>query len=150
MCHSPLLQELGLTIIRVGFGVIFTVFGYQKLISGTTELAQLGSAMGLFGITWGHLLWGYAAALTLLFGGLAFTLGLYTRIASLPLLCFLIVALYFHFHNNDPFVKWAFAAICLCIVAAFFVAGSGTYSIDCLLKKCVQTRPDHQIKEDLG
>jgi putative oxidoreductase len=142
MCHSPLLQELGLTIIRVGFGVIFTIFGYQKLISGAANLTQLGSAIGLFGITWGHLLWGYAAALTLLFGGLAFTLGLYVRIASLPLLWFLIVALYFHFQNNDPFVKWAFAAMSLCIVAAFFVAGGGTYSIDCAIKKCVTNSAD--------
>lgn len=144
MCHSIVLQELGLTIIRMSFGVIFTIFGYTKLLSGSAKLTELGSAMGLFGIKWGYLFWGYAAALTLLFGGLAFVLGMYTRIASLPLLWFLIVALYFHFQRNDPFTQWAFASLCLCIVAAFFIAGSGTYSLDHAIEMCTACKKSEQ------
>jgi putative oxidoreductase len=136
MYHSPILQELGLTMVRIGFGVIFTIFGYNKLMSGSANLTQIGSAMGLFGITWGYLWWGYAAALTELFGGLTFALGLYTRVACLPLAWLLIVAIRFHLSNNDPFTKWSFACLCLCIVAGVFVAGSGTYSVDHLIKIC--------------
>lgn len=151
MCHSPVLQELSLTLIRIGFGLTFIIFGYNKLISGTANLTEIGSAMGLFGITWGYLLWGYAAALTELCGGLAFALGLYTRVAALPLAWLLIVALHFHLSKNDPFMKWSFAALCLCIVTGFFVTGSGTYSIDCLMKRCLikqTTQSDHQTKEN--
>lgn len=136
MCHSPALQQLGLTVIRIGFGVIFTIFGYSKLMSGSANLTQLGSAMGLFGITWGHLWWGYAAALTELCGGVAFALGFHTRLASLPLAWLLIVAIRFHMSNNDPFTKWAFACVCLCIVAGIFIAGSGVYSIDHVMEMC--------------
>lgn len=143
MCHSLILQELGLTVIRISFGIIFTIFGYNKLLSGSAHLTELGSAMGLFGITWGYLFWGYIAALTLLFGGASFALGLYTRLAALPLAWFLIVALYFHFQKNDPINKWAFACICLCIVAAIFMAGSGTYSIDHAMKKCSSCTTKH-------
>lgn len=136
MHYSLLLQEIGLTIIRIGFGVIFMVIGYTKLTSGSANITELGSAMGLFGITWGYFFWGCIAALTLFFGGASFALGLYTRIAAIPLICFLIVALYFHFNLNDPFTKWAFACMCLCIVVAFLIAGSGTYSLDHTIKKC--------------
>lgn len=136
MYASPVLQELGLTIIRIGFGVIFTIFGYQKLMSGTANLTQLGSAMGLFGITWGYLWWGYAAALTELCGGLAFTFGFNTRLAAIPLAWLLIVAIRFHLQNNDPFTKWSFAVLCLCVIAGIFIAGSGTYSIDHVMKIC--------------
>ena len=130
MHHSPALQQLGFTLIRIGFGTIILIFGYNKIISGAENLTQLGSAMGLFGITWGYLWWGYAAALTELCGGMAFILGLYTRIASIPLIWLLIVAIRFHLQNNDPFMKWSFAALCLCIAIGYFVAGGGVYSID--------------------
>ncbi len=136
MYHLPILQELGLTIIRMSFGIIFAIIGYTKLLSGSENLTELGSAIGLFGIKWGHLFWGYIAALTLFLAGASFALGLYIRIASIPLIGFLIVALYFHFNKNDPFTQWAFACMCLCIVVAFFVAGSGRYSLDHIIKKC--------------
>lgn len=149
MCHSPILPELGLTLIRIGLGIILTIFGYSKLMSGAANLTQIGSAIGLFGITWGYLWWGYAAALTELLGGLMFALGLYTRIACLPLAWLLIVAIRFHLQNNDPFTKWSFACICLCIVAALFVAGSGTYSLDHVIKMCSTcTKPTAQTYND--
>lgn len=136
MCSLPVLQQLGLTIIRIGLGVILTIFGCQKLMSGTTNLAQIGSAVGLFGITWGYLWWGYAAALTELCGGLAFAFGFHTRIVAIPIACLLIVALRFHLQNNDPFMKWACALLCLCVVAGIFIAGSGIYSLDHVIKIC--------------
>lgn len=145
MYHSPMLQQLGLTIIRISLGVILTIFGYNKLISGSVNLTQIGSAMGLFGISWGYLWWGYAAALTELCGGIAFALGLYTRFACIPLACLLIVALHFHLQNNDPFIKWSFPALCLCIVAAIFVAGSGNYSVDNMIKICSACKTENTL-----
>jgi putative oxidoreductase len=136
MHHSPALQQLGFTLIRVAFGTIFLISGYNKLMSGSEHLTQLGSAMGLFGITWGYCMWGYAAALTELCGGISFMLGFGTRIASLPLIWLLIVAIKFHLQKNDPFMKWSFAAMCLCIVISYLLAGSGMYSVDHMLQTC--------------
>ena len=135
MHYSPALQQLGLTAIRICLGIIFLIFGYNKLISGSANLTQIGSAVSYFGITRGYLLWGYVAALTELCGGLAYTFGLWTRLASIPLLLFLIVALKFHLQKGDPFTEWAFACLCLCIVISFLVTGSGAYSIDYLIQK---------------
>ena len=133
MHESPALQHLGLTLIRISFGVMFLIFGYNKLMSGSAHLTQLGSAMGYFGITHGYLLWGYAAALTELCGGIAYILGLWTRIMSLPMIWLLIVAVKFHLQKGDAFTTWAFAGICLCITVSFLIAGSGIYSADHLI-----------------
>lgn len=146
MHYSPALQHIGLALIRISFGIIFVIFGYNKLLSGTANLTQLGSAMGLFGITWGYLFWGYVAALTELCGGLAFVLGLCTRTASLPLAWLLIVAIRFHLQNNDPFTKWSFACMCLCIVVSYFITGSGIYSLDHFITSstnCVPPTVEH-------
>jgi putative oxidoreductase len=130
MHDSPALQHLGLTLIRISFGVIFLIFGYNKLISGTANITQIGSAISLFGINHGFLFWGYAAALTELCGGLTYILGLWTRIASLPMIWLLIVALKFHLQRGDVFTIWAFPCLCLCVAVGFFIAGSGVYSPD--------------------
>ena len=135
MHNSAALQYLGLTLIRISFGTMLLIFGYNKLISGTTNITQIGSAISFFGITRGYLLWGYLAALTELCGGFAYILGLCTRIASLPLICLLIVALKFHLQKGDPFTVWAFPGICLCIVVGFFIAGSGIYFADYIIHR---------------
>ena len=132
--HSSIgLQLFGFALIRITFGLMFLIFGYNKLMSGTNNLTQLGSAMSFFGITHGYLLWGYVAALTELCGGAAYILGFGTRIMSLPMIFLLIVAIQFHLQNGDTFTKWSFPAICLCIVISFLIAGSGTYSVDHML-----------------
>ena len=133
MHNSPALQNVGLTLIRIGFGIVFTIFGYNKLFSGTAHLTQIGSAISYFGITHGYVLFGYLAALTELCGGLAYTFGFCTRIVSLPLIFLLIVALQFHFQKGDAFTSWAFPALCLCIVIGFLLAGSGIYSADYII-----------------
>jgi putative oxidoreductase len=139
MHDSVALQHLGLTLLRISFGAMLCIFGYKKLLSGSSNLTQIGSAISYFGITRGYLLWGYIAALTELCGGLAYVLGFYTRIASLPIAFLLIVALKFHIQKGDSFSTWSFACMCLCIVIAFFIAGSGMYSIDHLLHKHIHT-----------
>lgn len=130
MHESPALQQIGLAIIRISFGVVFLIFGYKKLISGSANITQIGSAMGFFGVTRGYMLCGYLAALTELLGGLSFIVGFCTRIASIPLIWLLIVALRFHMEKADPFNVWAFACTCLCATIGFFIAGSGIYSVD--------------------
>ena len=132
---SIALQHLGLTIIRISIGTMFLIFGYNKLLSGATNLTQIGSAMSYFGITRGYLFWGYTAALAEFCGGIAYMLGFYTRIVSLPLIWLLIVALKFHLHRGDAITIWAFPAICLCLIVGFFISGSGIYSIDYLMNR---------------
>lgn len=131
--ESISLQQIGFAIIRISFGIALCIFGYQKLLSGSSNIIQVGSAMSLFGISRGYILWGYIAALTELCSGLALMLGFFTRIASLPLIWLLIVALRFHISKSDPFNMWAFAFVGLCATIAFLIAGSDIYAIDHLI-----------------
>jgi len=137
MHNSIPLEHIGFAIIRIIFGTIFIIFGWNKLGSGSTNLTQIGSAISYFGITHGYLLFGYAAALTELCGGAAFMLGFCTRIASLPMIFLLIVAVKFHLQQGDSFTKWSFPALCLAIVIGFLIAGSGKYSVDYILHSCM-------------
>src|SRR5438128_1839269 len=123
-------QIFGFTLIRITFGLMFLIFGYNKIISGNANLTQLGSAMSFFGITQGYLIWGYLAALTEFCGGVAYILGFCIRIMSLPMIFLLAVAIKFHLQKGDAFTAWSFPALCLCIVISFLFAGSGTYSVD--------------------
>jgi putative oxidoreductase len=133
MHNSIALQHIGFTLIRIMFGCMFLIFGWNKLMSGSTNLTQIGSAISYFGITHGFLLFGYMAALTEMFGGTAYMLGFCTRIVSLPMIFLLIVAVKFHLQQGDSFTKWSFPAFCLCVVVSFLIAGSGKYSVDHLL-----------------
>jgi putative oxidoreductase len=128
--ESIALQQIGFAIVRISFGIALCIFGYQKLLSGTNYITQVGSAMSLFGISRGYILWGYLAALTELCSGLALIVGFFTRIASLPLIWLLIVALRFHINKSDPFSMWAFLFVCFCATIAFLIAGSNIYSVD--------------------
>lgn len=134
MHHSPSSHELGHALMRIGIGIMFIIFGYGKLTSGAEHLTQVGSAMGLFGITFGHLFWGYLAALTEFGVGICYTIGFLTRLASIPLIWFLIVAITLHLSKGDGFTKWGFAFTCLCIALNMLISGAGTYSVDHLIE----------------
>jgi putative oxidoreductase len=128
--HTSSSYELGYTFIRISIGIVFLIFGYGKLTSGTANLTGLGSAMAAFGITHGYLYWGYLAALTEFCGGLTIIFGFLTRLACIPLIWLLIVALTFHIKKGDAFSTWGFAFTCLCLMIGFLIAGSGNYSLD--------------------
>ena len=129
MKHIPSSRELGYTIIRIALGIVLVVSGYNKLsyalTQNTEHLIQIGSTMGLFGFSSGYLWWGYLAAFTEFFGGIAYILEFLVRLVSLPLICLFIVAIKFHIQKGDPFSVWGFAFICLSICIGVLIAGKG-------------------------
>jgi len=129
MKHIPSSRELGYTIIRIALGIVLVVSGYNKLsyawTQNTENLIQLGSTMGLFGITSGYLWWGYAAAFTEFIGGLSYILEFFVRLTSIPLIGLFLVAIKYHLHKGDPFSVWGFAFLCLSISIGVLIAGKG-------------------------
>tara|TARA_R110001583_G_scaffold25760_6_gene93085 strand:+ start:317 stop:736 length:420 start_codon:yes stop_codon:yes gene_type:complete len=61
-------------------------------------------------------------------------LGLVTRLASIPLIVTMLVAI-FMIHGADPFAKKEFALLYLIVYLAVFVVGGRKYSLDALLLK---------------
>ena len=72
--------DLGLLIFRLGFGLGFLFFhGYDKLMGGPEAWANLGGAMSMFGIGFGHTFFGFLAAFAESIGGIMIAAGLYYR-----------------------------------------------------------------------
>jgi putative oxidoreductase len=98
--HKP---DAGLLVVRLAFGLILVVFGFQKLLGGTDGFRHLGEAMGMFGIHFAPVFWGVMSALTESLGGLMIILGLLFRPAALLLFFNMIVACAVMWHGGPDF-----------------------------------------------
>ncbi len=125
------MQGWGLTMLRVVVGIVFFVHGLQKLfvmgfggVAGMMEGLTV-PAPGLF-----------AVVLTLveLLGGLALILGLFTRVAVIPLAVDMLVAtLTVHLPNGFftvPNGGYEFTLVLLAASVALAIAGPGEAALD--------------------
>ena len=119
------------TAIRVVAGLSFVPHGYPKLFVNPTAsaafLEQSGYSPGMF--------WAVVLGCTEVFGGLLLAAGFLTRLACIPLLVFLLVAISFHAQfgfvwNNRGFEYPLFWAV---VVFHFLIQGGGRYSVDAML-----------------
>ena len=124
-------QGWGLTILRVVVGLVFFVHGFQKLF-----LMGFGGVAGMMeglGVPAPGL---FAVILTLveLLGGLALILGLFTRLAAIPLAVDMLVAtLMVHLPNGFsvlPNGGYEFTLVLLAASVALAVAGPGEAALD--------------------
>lgn len=124
-------QGWGLTILRVVVGIVFFVHGFQKLFlmgfGGVADIMEdLGvPAPGLFAVI---------VTLVELLGGLALILGLFTRLAAVPLAVDMLVAtLTVHLPNGFSVVPnggYEFTLVLMAAGAALAVAGPGEAALD--------------------
>lgn len=122
--------NLALTFMRIGIGIIMILHGWPKITGGIETWKFLGSAMGNLGIHFLPVMWGFLAACTEFFGGIALTLGLGTRIAAIFLTIMMLVALVMHIKKGDPFTIYSHALALIVIFITFTFIGSGKYSLD--------------------
>ena len=121
--------DLGLLVIRLGFGLGFVWFhGLPKLLGGPERWAGVGSAMGNFGIDFGHQWWGLLAAVIETFGGLFLGAGLFFRPVSLALMAVMLAASVNHIVTGQGSPGHALKNAFLFIGLAF--TGPGRYSVD--------------------
>lgn len=126
--------SIGLLILRVSFGGLMLVHGWQKLAS-YGELAGkfpdpigIGSQLGLI------------ATIIAEFGcSILLILGLGTRLAALILGFTMAVAL-FVVHADDPWQKKELAAVYLSVYATLLVTGGGPISVDMSILKIFQRK----------
>ena len=125
---SPAGHELGLALVRLGFGASLALaHGVPKLTNAHGFVGRL--AQGGFPAP---SLFGWAAILSELVGGLLLALGLLTRPAAAFVLVTLAVAA-FHVHAADPFGKKELALAYVLVALATLVAGPGRFSLDAAL-----------------
>ncbi|MBC6990153.1 MULTISPECIES: DoxX family protein [Hymenobacter] len=126
-------HDLGLLLLRVGIGIMFTIHGYPKLIGGPTMWAQIGTSMKLIGLDFAPAMWGFLAAVAEAVGGQLLALGLFFRIACAFLLGTMIMATITHLSKGDDFNTYSHALEAAFLFLGLLLAGPGKYSLDQML-----------------
>jgi putative oxidoreductase len=122
--------QLGIMVLRVGMGILFTIHGWTKLLGGTATWQWLGSQLQLLGITFMPVVWGFIATIAEFGGGLCLILGFASRSAALLISCVMAVAILYHLHKGDSFDTYSHPLAILVVMLALVIAGPGSYSID--------------------
>lgn len=111
----------GAGLMHHGWGKIQDPFGWMGKDAVTPGLFQALAALSEFG------------------GGLAWVLGLLTPLASLGILCTMVVAIATHIGRGDPFVgkgaSWELAAVYAAVAVLLGLVGPGRISTDALLSR---------------
>jgi putative oxidoreductase len=124
-------RDLGLLILRVGFGLTFFWYhGLPKLMGGPEAWERTGRAVGNAGITFGYEIWGLAAGLSEGVGGLLFAAGLAFRPACVALLGVMIFATLDQFSRAVPAPEHALKNAF--VFAGLFLVGPGRYTLQSL------------------
>ena len=123
-------QDLGLLLLRLGFGTMYVIHGYPKLQAGTAMWEQLGMAMGNLGITFAPVFWGFMAMLAEFLGGILLALGFFARPACLFMAFTMLVATVMHLTKGDGFLVASHAIENGIVLFSLIFIGPGRYSVD--------------------
>jgi len=119
-----------LLILRLLIGFMFVLHGIPKLIGGVDTWSYVGSSMGFLGIKNGYAFWGFLAAVAEFAGGLLLIIGLFVRPASLILLLTMLVAIVFHYAQNEGFNGASHAMEDAAVFMGLIITGGGKYAFD--------------------
>ena len=134
-------KNLGLLILRLGFGLSMIIFhGYGKLIGGPELWEGLGGQMANLGINFLPVFWGFMAMFSEFFGSILLILGLFFRPATFLLSGTMIVAAIRHLSlpadaQGAGLAGASHALEFLVVYIALFLIGPGEYSISHLYRK---------------
>lgn len=123
-------RNIGLLIIRIGFGVSMMIHGLPKIAGGPELWTKVGGSMKVLGIEFMPVFWGFMAAASETFGGMLLVLGLFSRPACLFLMITMIVAATHHLANGDGFATASHPLELAILFLGLMFVGPGKYSVD--------------------
>lgn len=122
------MRDVGLLVLRLGFGLtIALAHGWGKMAGFTENSGGFPDPLGI----------GSEASMALaifaeLVCGLLVAVGLFGRLATVPLIIMLLVA-FFIVHGSDPFGDKELALTYLAGFLGLFFTGPGRYSVDAMI-----------------
>lgn len=127
-------RDLGLLILRVGFGLSYIYFhGSYKITGGPEFWAGNGEVMARLGITFGYTFWGFANMLAETLGALMIALGLFFRPVAAVLVFNMAMATLAHVASGQGNPAQAIKGTVFFL--GVFLTGPGKYSADAWLAK---------------
>lgn len=127
-------RDLGLLILRLGFGIGFIYWhGWAKLTGGPERWEGLGGAMSRFGIDFLPVFWGFMAAMAESVFALCIAAGLFFRPAALLLAFTMLVATTGHIVSGNGTPAHSFKN--MAVALGLMLIGPGKYSVDAWLKR---------------
>ncbi len=127
--HLNKYSDLGHLIFRMGFGLgMFIFHGWGKLIGGPQVWERVGESMLIFGIGFGHTLFGFLAAFAETIGAICVIFGILYRPAIAMLGITMLVATLSLSLTGSGDPSHAFKNLFVC--TGMFLVGSGKYSLD--------------------
>jgi putative oxidoreductase len=127
--YSSRSLDFSLLILRLGFGILMMPHGYAKLVSFADKSGKFMPFMGLSGPA--------SLSLTIfaeLFCAGLIALGLFTRLAAIPLIILTLVIV-FVAHQGDIFDTASAGFFYLLAYTVIFLVGPGKYSLDYAINK---------------
>lgn len=121
---NPIASDLGLLLLRIVSGGVMLTHGYpkfQKILAGNMQFGDplgLGQASSLYFSTFAEFVC-----------SILIVLGLFTRLATIPLIINMTVV-FFIVHAADDFGKKEMPLLYLGMFIVLFFMGSGRFSLD--------------------
>ena len=132
-------RDWGLLVMRLGVGLAFMVHGWPKISGGVEFWTKLGGAIGVVGITFAPVFWGFMAAASEFFGGLLVALGLFARPAAALMGFTMIIATTMHITRGDGFNVFSHPLKLAFVFIGLVLLGAGKYSFD---NWCARGKPE--------
>lgn len=122
--YKPLAFDFSMLLLRVALGILMMAHGYEKLITIEETKTKFLNFLGM-GSTTSLLLVIFAEFFCALF----ISIGLFTRVVSIPLIITMSVVVY-KVHNLDFFDKAELGSLYLAGFFVLLLCGPGKFSVD--------------------
>ena len=126
----PFRVDVALALVRIMLGVVFVAHGSQKVLGifGGSGLQQFVSWITSLGVP---AIFGYAAALCELFGGLMLLFGIASRLGALMIIPVMVAAIILVHLKSGFFGPQGFEypLVLLICALAIFLGGSGAFAL---------------------
>lgn len=135
-------SDAAVLVIRIVIGVTFIVQGYGKITGGSERWMATGTKISVIGIEFGYTVFGFLAAFSEFFGGMALLMGLFTRLSTVGIGFTMIIAALSHISQGDSITRILHPLELLVVCLFLFINGAGKFSVDHLLKKKISPDSD--------